>query len=100
MAACGLAGALDMGAFQFKSWGSNTWSATSKWMNTEGIQLLGPGQQRNHWLFEQGQGIGRNIPNWIKNQPWNTNPISAEFNNLLGKFPNSAWLGGQHGPAG
>jgi hypothetical protein len=94
LGAWGLAGALDMGAFQFKTWGSNTWSATSKWMNKNGIQQIAKGQQRNHWLFEQNQGLGQYVPDWIKSQPWNTNPISAELNNLLGQYPNFAWLGG------
>jgi len=94
MGAWGLAGALEMGAFRFKTVGSNTWDAARKWMNKEGIQILEKGQQRNHWLFEQNQGIGENVADWIKNQPWNTNPISAEFNSLLGQYPNMAWLGG------
>jgi len=41
-----------------------------------------------------GQGIGKGIADWVKNQPWNTQPISAPFNNWLGRNPSLAWLGG------
>jgi len=90
----GLAGALEKGAFRFKNFGSHTWDATRKWMNKEGIQLLDKGQQRHHWLLERNQGIGKGVADWVKNQPWNTNPISAPFNNWLGRHPNLSWLGG------
>ncbi|WP_175361142.1 RHS repeat-associated core domain-containing protein [Bradyrhizobium sp. STM 3843] len=88
----GLAGGLEKGAFRFKDFGSHTWDATRKWMNTEGIQLLEDGQARHHWLFERNQGIGRIVPDWIKNQPWNTNPISKSLNSKLGQYPGLAWL--------
>ncbi|WP_315759581.1 RHS repeat-associated core domain-containing protein [Bradyrhizobium sp. SZCCHNRI2007] len=90
----GLAGALEKGAFRFKDFGSHTWDATRKWMNREGIQLLGEGQVRHHWLLERNQGIGRMVPDWIKNQPWNTNPISASLNSTLAQYPELAWVAG------
>jgi len=83
----GVTEALETGAFRFKSFGSHTWDATRKWMNKEGIQILEEGEQHHHWLFERNQGIGKAVPDWIKNQPWNTNPISAQFNNWLGRHP-------------
>ncbi|MFC0130331.1 RHS repeat-associated core domain-containing protein [Ralstonia solanacearum] len=89
----GLAGALEKGAFRFKSVGSHTWDATRKWMNRQGIQTLERGQQRHHWMLERNQGIGRSFPDWIKNQPWNTNPISSELNNWLGRHPSLSWVG-------
>ena len=52
-----------------------------------------PGRQRHHWLFERNQGIGQNVPDYIKNQPWNINPISSQFNNWLGRNPWRAPLG-------
>jgi hypothetical protein len=84
---------LAKGAFRFRTIGSHTWSATSKWMNKEGIQLLRAGEERHHWLLEQNQGIGKSVEEWIKNQPWNTNPISKEFNNWLSRHSSLSWLG-------
>ena len=89
----GILNAAMKGAFRFKTVGSHTWGATRSWMNRRGIQMIQPGQQRHHWLFERNQGIGQYIPDAIKNQPWNTNPISAEFNNWLGRHPSLAWMG-------
>lgn len=89
----GLLNAIGKGALRFKTFGSHTWGATRSWMNSRGIQMLQQGQHRHHWLFERNQGIGRFVRDWVKNQPWNTNPISAEFNNWLGRHPNLSWLG-------
>lgn len=82
------------GAFRFKTVGSHTWGATRSWMNSRGIMTLRSGQHRHHWLFERNQGIGRFVPDAIKNQPWNINPISARFNIWLGSRPALAPLGG------
>lgn len=90
----GLLNAFGKGAFAFRTTGSHTWGATRSWMNRRGIQSPGAGQQRHHWLFEQNQGIGKNVPDAIKNQPYNTNPISAELNNSLSRHPALAWMGG------
>lgn len=100
----GLLNALGKGAFRFKrgaEWltksgrprNPHSWDATSKWMNKERIQTLSAGQNRHHWLLERNQGIGKNMPDWLKNQPWNTNPISQEFNNWLSRRPALAPLG-------
>lgn len=89
----GVLNAALKGAFRFKTVGSHTWGATRSWMNRRGIQMIQPGQQRHHWLFERNQGIGQYVPDAIKNQPWNTNPISSQFNNWLGRHPSLAWLG-------
>ncbi len=90
----GLLNGLLKGAFRFKTAGSHTWDATRKWMNRRGIQTLSAGQQRHHWLLQQNQGWFTGAPNWLRNQPWNTNPISSKFNNWLGHRPNLAPLGG------
>jgi hypothetical protein len=49
--------------------GSHTWNATRKWMAKNGY-FLEPGQVGHHWLIPQG-GWGKNVPTWLKNQPWN-----------------------------
>ena len=46
---------------------------------------IGKNQQRHHWLFQQGQGWGKNVPNSIKNQPWNINPVSSSLNNWMSR---------------
>jgi RHS repeat-associated protein len=84
----GLLNGLAKGAFRFKTAGSHTWDATRSWMNREGIMPTAANQQRHHWLFERNQGIGRYVPDSIKNQPWNVNPVGSEFNNWMGQ---SAW---------
>ena len=86
-------GAFKHGAFASKNFGSHTWSATRSWMNRRGIQPINARQNRHHWFFEQGQGWGRNVPNWIKNQPWNTNPVGGAFNRWMGRGGYRHWLG-------
>jgi len=90
----GLLNGLLSDAFRFKTVGSQTWSATSKWMRTRDILPRGIGEEWHHWLFERNQGIGRSISDAIKNQPWNLNPISKGFNNWLGRHPALSFLGG------
>ncbi|MGI2995001.1 RHS repeat-associated core domain-containing protein [Vibrio alginolyticus] len=96
----GLLNALRKGAFRFKPRGivkngrnPNSWGATRAWMNKNNINMIKKGQHRHHWLLERNQGIGKSAPDWIKNQPWNLNPISAKFNTWLGSRPEIAWLG-------
>lgn len=89
----GLLNGLLKGAFRFKSIGSNTWNATRSWMNRQGIMPTAAGQQRHHWLFQQNQGLGQYVPNSIKNQPWNINPVSSQFNNWMGRGPWRSALG-------
>jgi hypothetical protein len=48
--------------------GSNTWNATRKWMGKNGF--LDAGQHGHHWLIPQN-GWGKDIPDIVKNQPWN-----------------------------
>ena len=90
----GLASGFSRGAFTVRvarSRGGNppsyTWGATVQWGARNNIRALqiSPGQQRHHWLFQQNQGWGRNVPNYIRNQPWNINPVSASFNNWMSR---------------
>jgi len=56
---------LSKGAWKL---GSNSWSATRKWYGaTRDLEF---GQNVHHWAIPQG-GWGKNVPNAIKNQPWN-----------------------------
>lgn len=83
----GLANGLYKGAFRFKATGSNSWSATKQWFRRRNNKTfnINNQQQRHHWLFQQNQGVGRNISNRIKNQPWNVNPVSSTFNNWMSR---------------
>ena len=89
----GLFRGLRAGAFRFKRGGSHTWDATRKWMNKKDILPKGPNDNWHHWLFERNQGIGRKVPDWVKNQPWNISPISAKSNSWLSNKPWLAWTG-------
>jgi len=68
-----LTGGLAEGAFAWKG-GSNSWGATRKWLG-KNVWDLDKGQEVHHWLIEQGSKIGKMVPNSIKNQPWNLNPM-------------------------
>jgi hypothetical protein len=61
-----IAKGLAKGGFKFA--GSNTWNATRKWMGKNGF--LDAGQHGHHWLIPQS-GWGKDIPDIVKNQPWN-----------------------------
>ncbi|QSA95834.1 PKD domain-containing protein [Methylococcus sp. EFPC2] len=62
--------------------GSHSWSATSKWLTKTGWREF-KGQEMHHWLIPQN-GWGKNVPNAIKNQPWNLMPMpSREFHEGL-----------------
>ena len=89
----GLLNGLLKGAFKFKTVGSHTWNATRKWMNKNNIQPTEFGQPRHHWALERNQGLGQYFPDAIKNQPWNTNPVSSSFNSWMSKSPWRAPLG-------
>jgi len=82
------------GSHMIKRSGSHTWGATKKWMARKGIKKINPDvQDRHHWLFQQNQGIGKYVPDIIKNQPWNINPVSKELNALLNNAKLPAWFG-------
>lgn len=63
-------------AFVLKS-GSHTWGATQRWLGKH-VWDLKPGQEVHHWLIERNSVIGKKIPDYIKNQPWNLNPMKSK----------------------
>ena len=69
--------------------GSHTWSATSKWLTKCGWREF-PGQEMHHWAIPQG-GWGADVPNWLKNQPWNLmptpNPVFHDALHGVGQAP-------------
>ncbi len=68
-----LTGGLSEGALMLKE-GAHSWGATRKWLGKH-VWDLDKGQEVHHWLIEQGSKIGKMVPNSIKNQPWNLNPM-------------------------
>lgn len=54
--------------------GSHTWRATRSWMGKNGIAE--PGQHMHHGIIPRG-GIGKFVPDAIKNQPWNVTPMPS-----------------------
>lgn len=66
------------GSFLIKQ-GSHTWTATRRWLGKH-VWDLKPGQQVHHWFIERNSTFGKRIPEYIKNQPWNLNPMpSAKY---------------------
>ncbi|HYG37620.1 MAG TPA: RHS repeat-associated core domain-containing protein, partial [Cytophagales bacterium] len=65
--------------------GSHSWGATRAWLGRTGQAQKG--QHMHHWLFQRNQGIGKYVPNAIKNQPWNLMPMpSSQFHRALHGF--------------
>jgi hypothetical protein len=55
--------------------GSHTWKQTRRWYGQ--TRNLQKGQQVHHWAIHQNGPIGRHVPDAIKNQPWNLNPMPS-----------------------
>ena len=90
----GLLNALAKGAFKFKT-GSKVFNSNwRRWFRRNIRDYDGVTHNAHHWWFERNQGWGQYVDDAVKNQPWNVNIISAEFNNWLSKHPALAWLGG------
>ncbi|MCC6629870.1 MAG: hypothetical protein IT340_21030 [Chloroflexi bacterium] len=50
--------------------GGHSWSTTRRWLAQTG-RVRFPGQEIHHWLIPRKAGLGKQVPNAIKNQPWN-----------------------------
>ncbi|WP_305663983.1 hypothetical protein [Phenylobacterium sp.] len=46
-----------------------------KWMGKK--RYLAPYQHGHHWALSRNEGIGRYVPDAIKNQPWNIKPMPS-----------------------
>jgi RHS repeat-associated protein len=55
--------------------GSHAWKATRQWYG-KGRELP-KFTQVHHWFIEQNSTIGKLVPEFIKNQPWNLHPLYA-----------------------
>lgn len=68
--------------------GSNTWAATQAWLKKsagsfgEELKYI-PGNEFHHWLIERNSQIGKMIPDFIKNQPWNLNSIPRSVHEAI-----------------
>lgn len=45
------------------------------WMGDK--NYLKPGQHGHHWAIPQNEGVGKYVPDFIKNQPWNIKPMPS-----------------------
>jgi RHS repeat-associated protein len=92
-----LGGGLLNGIGKLKK-GSNTWGATSKWLRGKngpgGAYSPQTGHQYHHWFIEQNSMVGKLVPDAIKNQPWNLNPIKKVAHDLIhGNAPGGVQYG-------
>ncbi len=51
--------------------GGTSWRRVSEWMRQ--TRDIPAGVEIHHWLIERNSAIGKLVPDWIKNQPWNLN---------------------------
>ena len=56
--------------------GSHTWKATRTWYGRQ--YSIPKGVHVHHQFISRNGPIGKHIPDWIKNQPWNLNPIYGQ----------------------
>lgn len=68
-----VAGAVAKGAFKSGThvWRTKPWEKAQgvrQWMGEKGY--LKPGEHGHHWAIPKG-GWGKDIPDWVKNHPWN-----------------------------
>jgi len=67
--------------------GFHTWPATRQWLTKTGF--ADKGQVVHHALLERNQGIGKYLPDWFKNQPFNLKPMpSAQIHD---RMTHAAW---------
>lgn len=67
--------------------GSHTWPATRAWLTKTGF--ADKGQVVHHAFFERNQKIGKYLPDWFKNQPFNLKPMpSAQIHD---RMTHAAW---------
>jgi hypothetical protein len=58
-------------------WRAKPWDKVDtarKWLGDKGY--LKPGEHGHHWAIPKG-GWGKNVPDWVKNQPWNIIGLDA-----------------------
>ena len=56
--------------------GSHAWRTTKEWYAK--TRDLPPNTPVHHWAIEQNSWIGKKVPESIKNQPWNLNPMPGQ----------------------
>lgn len=64
--------------------GPHTWKKVREWMGPDGTGMLKPNQPGHHWMVERNRGLGKRLPDWLKNQPPNIKPTqNAEVHGRL-----------------
>lgn len=84
-------------------WGSGAFDLTSGSMKASNalrryrtLHDIPASQDVHHWGIEKGSKLGKMLPDWMVNHPWNLNPVLRgthwEIDNLLNPF--ERWLAG------
>ena len=60
---------------------SKNWGAVSR--RVRSAQNTPGGQELHHWFIERNSKWGKKVPNWIKNHPWNLNPVDELAHDAL-----------------
>lgn len=55
--------------------GSHTWKHTRAWYGRR--SSLAKGTPVHHWLIERNSPVGKALPDWLVNQPWNLLPMKS-----------------------
>jgi len=75
--------------------GSSTWPATRRWLGVS--WKIRKGAHVHHWLIRRNSLIGKRVPDFIKNQPWNLMVVNKTVHKVIhGKKATlffRAWLG-------
>lgn len=68
------------GAFKHAKSGKSWFNLSQKWKNVSPrvhrAQDLDDGMELHHWLIERNSKFGKPVWDWLKNHPWNLNPVS------------------------
>ena len=67
-----------VGAKSLWKTGAHNWDATRSWLTRRGWRET-KGNHMHHAFLERNRGIGRNVPDAVKNQPWNLVELSPEM---------------------
>ena len=70
--------------------GGHSWNATKDWYYKYYKKL--DDHVLHHWLFERNRGIGKHIPAWIKNQPWNVMQLPEATHIALDSKEGLSWF--------
>jgi RHS repeat-associated protein len=75
------------GAYRHSKSGKSWWDASQKWKNVSPrvrkAQNTPAGTDLHHWFIERNSPVGKYVPDFIKNHPWNLNPVTKQVHKDL-----------------